>query len=617
MNETQLPPGVPTLISDRYEMLSLIGRGGMADVYLATDHVLDRPVAVKLLRADTANDPMVLNRFRREARSVAGLSHPNIVAVYDTGDLPVQQGQEPLPYIVMEYVEGHSLRQIVREERLDIGTSIEIISGVCAALDHSHAKNVVHRDIKPANVMVTNDGHVKLMDFGIARAVDASATMTQTAAVVGTAQYFSPEQARGEAVDSRSDIYSTGCLAYELLTGRPPFMGDSPVSVAYQHVGEEPEVPSQVDSALPDLFDAVLLKALNKDREQRFATAGQFAAALRDAENGIPFVEDEADATVPALAIYAQESTPTRREEHPATDQHPLFAPQEYSRAAAQKTGTNAGMLWLLSIIAVAAVAIASYFVYTWYQADQERRAPVSVPEVTNMDEGTATTLLRDATFNVNVEPKFDDNVEEGKAIGTDPGAGESIAKESTVKLFISQGSEQRTIPQSLANTSEATARATLQDVGLEVGEVTHEHSATIPEGWVISTSPNLGDNVKAGSTVDLVLSTGKVVVPSVTGMSKEEAEKTLTAEDLGLKVQFIDEETSEYTEGKVFKQDPEPKQEVTPGQLITLTVAKAPEEPTPSEEPEESKEPNEPSESPQGSSKPPVLNPTTPGRAN
>ncbi|MGP5021215.1 protein kinase domain-containing protein, partial [Glutamicibacter arilaitensis] len=278
-----LPPGLPRLINDRYEIESLIGRGGMADVYLATDHVLSRKVAVKVLRPDTASNPMVVNRFRREAKAVAGLSHPNIVSVYDTGELPATDfHRDRLPFMVMEYVTGHTLKQVIASGDIDAAFAVHVTRGVCDALDHSHHKNVVHRDIKPANVMVTDAGHVKLMDFGIARAVDTSATMTQTAAVVGTAQYFSPEQARGEQVDFRSDIYSVGCLFYELMTQEPPFTGDSPVSVAYQHVGEIPSTLSDVKDGVDPIFDPIVSKVLSKERDDRFQTAGAFAAALED-----------------------------------------------------------------------------------------------------------------------------------------------------------------------------------------------------------------------------------------------------------------------------------------------------------------------------------------------
>ena len=264
-------------LSGRYELQNLIGRGGMADVWKARDHRLGRDVAVKRLRADLASDDTFQARFQREAQSAARLNHPNIVAVYDTGETQDPTTGLQVPYIVMELIDGHTLRDVLRDGRKILPRrALEFTQGVLDALSYSHAAGIVHRDIKPANVMLTREGYVKVMDFGIARAVaDTSATMTQTAAVIGTAQYLSPEQARGETVDNRADIYATGCLLYELLVGRPPFIGDSPVSVAYQHVREIPAPPSSLDSEITQQMDAITLKALAKDPTDRYQTAKQ------------------------------------------------------------------------------------------------------------------------------------------------------------------------------------------------------------------------------------------------------------------------------------------------------------------------------------------------------
>ena len=271
------------ILNGRYIVGELIGRGGMADVHLGVDQVLGRKVAIKLLRPEMARDPMVQARFRREAKAVAGLNHPNIVSVYDTGEenREINGSFVDLPFIVMEYVSGRTLRDLNRAGEITVDLAIDYVLGVLEALQHSHAMGIVHRDIKPANIMVTSQGALKVMDFGIARALaDSSSTMTQTQTVVGTAQYLSPEQARGETVDARTDLYSTGCLLYELLTGRPPFTGDSPVSVAYQHVGEHAPAPSSVKTTLPPIYDDVVIKALAKDREDRYADAHAFADGL-------------------------------------------------------------------------------------------------------------------------------------------------------------------------------------------------------------------------------------------------------------------------------------------------------------------------------------------------
>ncbi|HEX4257971.1 MAG TPA: Stk1 family PASTA domain-containing Ser/Thr kinase, partial [Streptosporangiaceae bacterium] len=277
----------PRLLGDRYELDGVVGRGGMAEVYRAHDIRLDRTVAIKTLRVDLARDHTFQARFRREAQSAASLNHPSIVAVYDTGE-DMTSGI-PVPYIVMEYVDGRTVRDLLQaDHRLLPERALEIIDGVLGALDYSHESGIVHRDIKPGNVMVTRNGDIKVMDFGIARAMsDNQATMTQTAQVIGTAQYLSPEQARGERVDARSDLYSTGCLMYELLTGRPPFTGDSPVAIAYQHVRENPVPPTVVDPDIPAWADAIVLKAMAKDPADRYQSAGEMRMDVQRAQNGM------------------------------------------------------------------------------------------------------------------------------------------------------------------------------------------------------------------------------------------------------------------------------------------------------------------------------------------
>src|SRR5882762_6894595 len=270
----------PQLLSNRYELGDTLGYGGMSEVHHGHDVRLGREVAVKILRADLARDPQFQERFRREAQNAAALNHPAIVAVYDTGEAHTEMG--PLPYIVMEFVDGRTLRDIVKTEGpLPGQRAMEIMADVCAALDFSHRHGIVHRDVKPANVMITKNGAVKVMDFGIARAVtDGQAAVTQTAAVIGTAQYLSPEQARGEQVDARSDVYAAGCVLYELLTGEPPFTGDSPVAVAYQHVREDPKPPSSVNPRVPPQLDAIVLKALAKNPINRYQSSAEMRGDL-------------------------------------------------------------------------------------------------------------------------------------------------------------------------------------------------------------------------------------------------------------------------------------------------------------------------------------------------
>ncbi len=303
----------PRQVGSRYELGELIGYGGMAEVHRGRDARLSRDVAIKMLRADLARDPSFLNRFRREAQSAAGLNHPAIVAVYDTGQDHTGLGSDAsdVPYIVMEFVEGQTLRDVLKVEgRLPPRRAMEIVAEVCGALDFSHRNGIVHRDIKPANVMITRAGAVKVMDFGIARAIaDNSATVTQTAAVIGTAQYLSPEQARGETVDARSDVYSTGCVLYELVTGHPPFTGDSPVAVAYQHVRENPVVPSSENPAIPRSLDSIIMKALAKNPMNRYQSAGEMRTDLLRALADRP-VEAEAVLTDAERTQYISKVPP-------------------------------------------------------------------------------------------------------------------------------------------------------------------------------------------------------------------------------------------------------------------------------------------------------------------
>src|SRR6201985_1998640 len=293
----------PRLLGDRYELEGVVGRGGMAEVYRARDLRLDRVVAIKTLRADLARDQTFQARFRREAQSAASLNNPSIVAVYDTGE-DMSTGTS-IPFIVMEFVDGRTVRDLLIEgHRLLPERTLEIVSGVLRALEYSHQAGIVHRDIKPGNVMVTRNGDIKVMDFGIARAMsDSQATMTQTAQVIGTAQYLSPEQARGERVDSRSDLYSTGCLLYELLTGRPPFTGDSPVAIAYQHVRGTQAPPPGVDPACPPWADSIVLKAMAKSPNDRYQSAAEMQADIQRAASG--------------MAVAA--SVPTRFDMYPQT----------------------------------------------------------------------------------------------------------------------------------------------------------------------------------------------------------------------------------------------------------------------------------------------------------
>jgi serine/threonine-protein kinase len=414
----------PHRIGGRYELGELLGRGGMAEVRKGNDVRLGRIVAVKRLRTDLASDPTFQARFRREAQSSASLNHPSIVAVYDTGEEMSTDGSNvPQPYIVMEYVAGRTLRDILREGRKILPErALEITSGVLSALDYSHRAGIVHRDIKPANVMLTPSGDVKVMDFGIARAVaDTSSTMTQTAAVVGTAQYLSPEQARGETVDSRSDVYSTGCLLYELLTGRPPFVGESPVSVAYQHVREPATPPSSIDPDLPPEVDAIVMKALAKPVEERYQSAAAMRADIERYLAGKPVVAPAVPAAAAATTFLPQEKP---------SDSTSIFNGGALPEAEEKR---NRWPL-ILAALGILAVLIAGAVIGPMlFNSSPDEK---SVPSVVNMTRAQAEQALSDAGLKLGgVDKQASSDVPKGRVISQDPQPGDFLAAGDKVDI--------------------------------------------------------------------------------------------------------------------------------------------------------------------------------------
>ena len=557
----------PTVLGGRYEIGALLGSGGMAEVHVGRDVRLGRQVAVKMLRPDLARDPSFQARFRREAQSAASLNHPAVVAVYDTGEDGVAGGS--VPYIVMEYVDGSTLRELLNSgRRLLPERALEIVAGVLDALDYSHRHGIVHRDIKPANVMLTTHGDVKVMDFGIARALaDTSATMTQTSAVIGTAQYLSPEQARGETVDARSDLYSTGCLLYELLTGRPPFVGDSPVSVAYQHVREEPVPPSHIDPDVPAAADAIVLKALVKDREQRYQTAAEMRADIHRALAG-------AAVEAPMVAPVTQTLPPIVADPSPATAMAP--AVQERPRG-------GHGWAWALLALAVVAVfAVAAVLGQGLF--DDTATEQVRVPAVVGQQQEEAERLLREAGLEVAVEQDFSTEQPAGVVLDVQPVAGTPVDQGSSVQITVSQGEDERSVPQ-LAGLSLEEARDALRDAGLELGSVVPQASAE-EEGRVLESDPSPGETLPVGSTVSLVVASGSNEVPGVVGESQGSARSEI--EDAGFAVEIEEQEVDSPEQvGQVVDQQPGPGSERRLGSTVTLLVGVAgEEEPTPTDEP-------------------------------
>ena len=612
------------ILNGRYEVRELIGRGGMADVHLGRDLRLGRSVAIKVLRQDLARDPLFQSRFRREAQAVAGLNNPNIVAVYDTGEEEIPDRPEHevrVPFIVMEYVAGRTLRDHVKAGDLTPEDSITYVAGVLGALEYSHRAGIVHRDIKPANVMITSDRAVKVMDFGIARAMaDSQATMTQTQAVLGTAQYLSPEQARGETVDARSDLYSAGCLLFELLTGRPPFIGDSPVSVAYQHVREDPPVASSLDAAVTPALDSVLARALQKDRDHRFQDAASFRRALLDAGRGIavpaaigapteamdvsapPTRAASARAAVIAAPsassdphtramdrVAAERALPDHRDDDDRLDVLRRTDEEDQHQDQHRKSSRAA---WItVFFVAVLLVLAGGYFVLSNLSTDQPAQevVTVSVPDLTGMTEADATDAIVDAGLIPSSDEEYNATVDAGNVISSEPSAGASVKPESRVNITVSLGPANVVLPDSLAGLTESSARDELEELGLRGGEITEETSAEVPEGRVITTNPQAGQTVPVGSSVDLVLSNGKVTVPLLTDLTVEQAQALLADPAVQLPSSVREVENSVVAPGIVTAQSSPARSEVDQGTEIVLTVAKAPVEepaPEPSEQP-------------------------------
>ncbi|MDO5719885.1 MAG: Stk1 family PASTA domain-containing Ser/Thr kinase [Actinomycetaceae bacterium] len=594
----------PHRLAGRYEVRSMIGRGGMAQVHLGFDMRLSRNVAIKMLRTDLARDSIFQTRFRREAQAAASLNHPNIVAVYDTGEEEVTApdgSSVSVPYIVMEYVEGHTVRDLLAGGTpVPIDEAVEIISGVLAALEYSHTQGLVHRDIKPGNIMLTNTGKIKVMDFGIARALtDSQATMTQTNAVVGTAQYLSPEQARGEVVDARSDIYSTGCVLFELLTGQPPFKGDTAVAVAYQHVSEIPPVPSAITNDVPDSIDRVVLKALAKEKDQRYTSAQAMLSDLERAARG---------ALVLAPAADSWEAPPTQQQDY-ATRTMPLApppAPEHHTQVHRPLALTDAeepeeekrsrtGLIIALTVLVLALLAAAGFAIYKINNPEEPPVEQVAVPtSIIGETQDRAREILEEAglEFEIAPERQADKTIAEGSVVSSDPAPGKMVDKGSVVTVTLSSGPESITIPD-VSGLSQENARRMLEEAGLTVGDVRSEDNPSQDKDHVIRTDPEVGTELKEGDTVALIIASGNVVVSKdLEGQDLASVKQKLQELKLNWSVQ--EEESSRYAPGVVMRLSTTGTVEV--GSHIEIIVAK---EPAPEPVPEPEPEPTEPSTNP------------------
>ena len=596
---------MPTaLAGGRYQLGQLIGRGGMAEVHVALDTRLGRTVAVKIMRADLANDDIFLARFRREAHAVAQMNNPNIVNIYDSGEELVSSESgdaERLPYIVMEYVKGQTLRDIIKVNgALSQRDCEQVMLGVLNALDYSHRMGIIHRDIKPGNIMISEQGVVKVMDFGIARALDDSAaTMTQSQGVVGTAQYLSPEQARGETVDMRSDLYSAGCVLYEMLTGRPPFTGDSAVAIAYQHVSEVATPPSAVVPGLPKMWDSICAKAMAKDRQNRYATASEFKTDILTYMNGgVPVAAafnpltdlsnmkacKEAERDLPTTPVEPHQQ-PTQAF-NPVTGQFEQIPPanganaaalqsRAQQRAAAAKAKKRKKII-IGSVIAVLAVALVGAGVVFAMSGAPNKSAEdkVTIPEVCNASTSKDNIKLKLETLGLKMTEKQDtDSTEpEGTCTKMSPDAGSKVAKGSAVKVWFSAGPQSTQVPD-VKERSQEEARSILESAGFKVNAtVRTEDSADIAKDMVTKTDPAAGQSVPKGTTITIYVSSGMTTVPSnLVGQSKD----SVLQQYEGRFSFTVEQESSDTVEaGLITRVSPDSGSSIAQGGSITIWVS-------------------------------------------
>lgn len=592
-----------SLAGGRYTVGELIGHGGMAQVHIGTDTRLGRTVAIKIMRSDLAEDSIFLTRFRREARAVAQLNNPNIVSIYDSGEEQLEDAAGntvQVPYIVMEYIKGQTLRDIIQVNgSLSPQDAEQVMIGILNALDYSHRMGIIHRDIKPGNIMISDQGTVKVMDFGIARAMDdSSATMTQNQGVVGTAQYLSPEQARGEQVGAKSDLYSAGCVLYEMLTGKPPFTGDSAVAIAYQHVSETATPISTLIPGLDKRWDSIVAKAMAKDTENRYADAAAFRQDIVTlAHGGIPIAANAHPLTDLSKTSQAQDVPQTAAMPQASVEQTSTLStgslPAAYGPAAADSaSGAAAGtstralarkeeqdkkkrrniiiISVILGIAALAAIMFGIWFVYN------SQNNLVSVPTIdSSMSASTAKETIESA--GLHFQQETDDNSSEPRGTFTrqDPTGGTRVAKGSTVRVWFSSGPRARTIPNVKGMTQQA-ATSALTSAGFKVSSVATENSATVEKDHVTRTDPASGTQQPQGTSVILYISTGQTTVPTgLVGKSQSEAVRQLN--NNGFNTNIMQENSDSVAAGNVTRVDPAEGSTVSQGATITVYISSGP----------------------------------------
>jgi serine/threonine-protein kinase len=568
---------INTLFDGRYRIIRKLGSGGMANVYLAEDEELGRRVAIKILNDRYANDELFIERFRREAKSAAGLSHPNIVSIYDRGEA------EGTYYIAMEVIEGRSLKELILTRGpLPITNALMFAREILDALRFAHRHGIIHRDIKPHNILIGE--RVKVTDFGIARA--GTSQMTEAGSIMGTAQYLSPEQARGAPVTAASDLYSVGIVLYEMLTGKVPFTGDSPIEIAMKHLNEPPKPPSRIRPEIPEELDQVVLRALAKEPEQRYQTAEEFIEDLTRVEAGLPVAAETAEAATAVITgatalqtgatevLGPDDATRVTSPRPYTTRRPPPTYPPSYGYEDESRKRRRAGP-WLLVLLLLAAAALAGWYVFTQIE-EQLGSATAAVPLVEGLKESRAVAQIEAAGLEADViRAASADGVPAGEVGDQDPEAGVRISEGDTVTLYVSTGPPKTVVPDVVGLTFEEAIQE-LDDADLEWRR--REVFSRRQEGEVVKQSPAAQEEVVVGTTVVLNVSKGRqmVEVPNVLDQSEESARAELR--EAGLQAEVVFAPSSEIEEGNVVLQDPGPGEQAPRGSTVTLTVSTGPE---------------------------------------
>jgi len=557
------------VFTGRYEIIRHLARGGMAEVYLARDLLLDRPVALKVLFPEFSRNRSFVERFRREARAAANLNHPNIVSIYDWGE------EDGTYFIVMEYIDGLTLREVIRAEgRLRPERAATIGADIAAALDFAHRGGVVHRDVKPGNVIIS--GMVKVTDFGIARASDPQESLTQTGAVMGTATYFSPEQAQGVGIDPRSDVYSLGVVLYEMVTGRPPFTGDSPVAIAYQHVRETPVLPSVHSPDVPPAFEAVVMKAMAKNRDDRYTTAEELRADLVRFSHGQAVLaaavpNDITGVTAAAAATGVMGAT---RVQPASADSTQMMGRTAVVTAEPEPDRPKRTGVYFVVLVVLLGL-LAAFLVLLARQLGVGGSSTVIVPQVVGFTEADAVRELANAGLKAKSTPVNDDTNAPGTVFAQEPAPGAKLKKNASVTIRVSLGPQPIDVPDVRAQKVDA-AQDLLAEKGFQV-EVVNKANEEVPVDTVFDQDPKPGGQAPKGSKITIIVSSGReqVPVPNVVGRDQSEAANVLGQAGFVTSVQSQASETVE--QGKVIRTDPASPTPLPKGSEVTLVVSTGP----------------------------------------